>query len=106
MTHTEIDSRSLLLHEQIAAKLGADPYLLRIAENNLSRWERSHAVDPRIITVWREHLALPLAELLVLLVSTDEEAALLRQNSPFAGILGPREVWAIKKQRRHDTDAA
>lgn len=35
------------------------------------------------------------------LVSGDETALRMRQSSPFAGVLSPREVWAIK--RGHET---
>ena len=31
------------------------------------------------------------------IVSDTDEAARMRQSSPFAGVLSPREVWAIKR---------
>lgn len=36
-THQEIDARSLAMHRAIAARLVADPELLRIAQGNLER---------------------------------------------------------------------
>jgi hypothetical protein len=36
-------------------------------------------------------------EVAYFMVSESELATRMRQSSPFAGVLSPREVWAIKK---------
>jgi len=52
-------------------------------------------------------LARPVAEICAALIAETEEGQRLRQNSPFAGVLPPDEVWEIKSRlRRHATAAA
>jgi hypothetical protein len=93
-SHEWIDERSLALHEAVAAKLQAQPQLLEVARANLKRWLAVRPAPP--LCEWQRLLdALPLPQLLQLLRSADEEAARLRQSSPFAGILTPAERQAI-----------
>lgn len=40
-------------------------------------------------------------ELASLITTDDQKAARLRQSSPFAGVLSPEQVWAIKRKSRH-----
>lgn len=100
--HEIIDRRSLAMHSQVAARLHAQPSLLGIARANLERWlGRMDPDDPAIPAVleWQQILdSLSLNELCELLVREDEEANRLRQNSPFAGVLSPAEVWEIKRR--------
>lgn len=93
-SHEWIDRRSLALHEVVAAKLESDPALVDVARANLRRWLE---VAPRpALLEWRLLLdATPLPALLVLLRSTGDRAARLRQSSPFAGILTPEERQSI-----------
>jgi hypothetical protein len=47
---------------------------------------------------WQELLEqLPPQEVASFIVSLDERATRMRQSSPFAGVLTPQEVWAIKR---------
>lgn len=93
-SHEWIDQRSLALHEAVAARLEADPTLLDIARHNLQRWLATSSHSAWL--EWRQVIdATPLEELLVLLRSTDERAARLRQSSPFAGLLTPVARQAI-----------
>jgi len=92
--HQWIDQRSLALHEAVAERIAAQPELLEQARANLRRWLA--AGDSPALQEWQQLLdSLPLAELLALLRSPDERAVRLRQSSPFAGILPPRERQAI-----------
>jgi hypothetical protein len=93
-SHVWIDQRSLALHEAVAAKLEAQPQLLEVARANLQRWlSTNHAT---VLREWRQRLdASPLPVLLALLRSPDDEAARLRQSSPFAGLLTPEERRSI-----------
>ena len=93
-SHQWIDSRSLALHEAVAARLEAEPKLLEIARDNLKRWLAVESAAP--LREWERLLdTLPLEELLQLLRSRDERAAWLRQSSPFAGVLSDAERQAI-----------
>lgn len=93
-SHEWIDRRSLALHEAVAAKLEARPELLDVARANLQRWLAARPAAA--LREWQEfldHTSLP--DLLALLRSPDEQAARLRQSSPFAGLLSPKERQAI-----------
>jgi len=96
-SHAWIEQRSLALHEAVAATLEAQPELLEVERANLQRWlSTNHAPVPR---EWCQLLdASPLPALLALLRSPDDEAARLRQSSPFAGLLTPEERRSILKE--------
>jgi type II secretory pathway component PulL len=102
-SHEWIDRRSLALHDAVAAKLEAHPELIRVARENLERWLRIH--ETAALLEWRRLLdGTSMPELLALLRSPAEDAARLRQSSPFAGVLTPRERQAILD--RHDARGA
>ena len=93
-SHQWIDQRSLALREAVAAKLEAHPQLLDVARRNLERWlQRNPATAVR---EWRSILdSTPLADVVGLLRSSSDEAARLRQSSPFAGLLTTEERRAV-----------
>ena len=93
-SHEWIDERSLALHEAVAARLEAEPQLLEVARANLKRWLAARPAAA--LREWQRLLdSLPLPQLVQLLRSPEEEAARLRQSSPFAGILSRAERQAI-----------
>lgn len=102
MNHAQLDRRSLEFGRRIAARLRAEPALLEVARGNLRRWlARPDAGEAlrRCHAEWEALLArLDAGQIAALLEREDEEAARLRQNSPFAGVLDAREVWAIKRE--------
>jgi len=93
--HLRIEQRSLALHRAIADKLRADPALIEVARDNLNRWSRQNGRSQPYWHAWRELLNRPLEEMLSLMVEENEKMTALRQSSLFAGILSPRERWAI-----------
>jgi hypothetical protein len=93
--HQRIDQRSLAMHTAIAEKLRANPALLEIAHDNLDRWSISVPRSKPYWDAWREILSRPLDEILALIVEDSERMTAMRQTSPFAGVLDPRERWAI-----------
>jgi hypothetical protein len=93
-SHQWIDQRSLALHAAVAAKLEAHPQLLDVARRNLERWLQQNPATA--LREWRRILdSTPLPEVVALLRSSSEEAARLRQSSPFAGLLTTEERRAI-----------
>lgn len=103
------DQVSLDIGRRVAARLSRQPELLRVARENLDRWSRRNADAPgllRCYAEWRGILERPLEEICRLLNSESDEARRLRQNSPFAGVLSPQEVWGLKRRLRHETAAA
>ena len=79
--HERIDQRSIALHRAIAEKLAANPELLQIARDNLTRLTQKGSRSQPYWDAWREILKRPLTA--------------MRQATPFAGVLEPRERWAI-----------
>ena len=109
MKHSEIDDVSLSLARCVAERLRARPESLGVALENLSRWSRQNAGSKSLLRCyeeWQAILARPLDEICAQLVAETEEGQRLRQNSPFAGLLSPVEVWEIKSRHRHATAAA
>jgi hypothetical protein len=103
--HQRIDRRGLALHRAIAEKLSANPALLEIARENLDRWSVTNSRSQPYWDAWREMLSRPLAEVLELMVEDSERMTALRQATPFAGVLDPKERWAIyaRFERGHNS---
>jgi hypothetical protein len=107
--HQLLDEISLELGRRTAARLRQQPELIQLSHENLARWSRLNANAPALLRCyaeWRAVLQRPLEEICQLLSSETEEARRLRQNSPFAGVLSAREVWALKQRFRHATTPA
>jgi hypothetical protein len=95
MPHDRLEKRSIALHRAIAAKLRLHPELLAIAEENLNRWGEMRSRSQPYWDTWRGILALPLEEILSIIVEDTPRMVELRQSSPFAGILEPKERWHV-----------
>ena len=109
MRHELLDEISLELGRRTAAQLRQQPSLLQLAHDNLTRWSHRNASSPSLLlcySQWRDILKRSLDEICDVLCGDTEESRQLRQNSPFAGVLDPREVWEIKQRFRHATTAA
>ena len=110
MTHDLQDAISLELARRVATRLRGSPALVDLARANLARWSRLNGNAPSLLRCyaeWESILTRPVEEICVLLCAETEEAQRLRQNSPFAGVLSPPEVWEIKNRlRRHETTSA
>lgn len=96
MDHRQLDQRSLVLAREFARRLLANPSLIQVARDHLSRWRARPDVGTALHQCYLEWAALldrlTVPELADLLQRDDEDAARLRQNTPFAGILTPEEV--------------
>ncbi len=91
-THRILDARSLALHCKIAQKILANPQLLVIAKRNIKSWASKYAkTKPIYLQEWRKLLQRPTEEIASLITEQSEQAARLRQSSPFAGILTAAE---------------
>jgi len=106
MSHPEIDQVSLELGRRIAERRRRQPELIDFAHANLMRWSRQNASAPSLLRCyaeWQQILSQPVDEICTLLCSESDNAQRLRQNSPFAGVLTPKEVWEIKSRFRHSS---
>jgi len=96
LTHEEC--RSLWLHRAIAARIQVDPQrAMSVARENLAVMGRAdeHGRAEPWRGAWQVLLDGPLERLLVALLSTSTYGSQLRQTAPFAGLLKPRERWAV-----------
>jgi hypothetical protein len=104
MNHSYTDQVSLELGRRVAEKLRWQPALLDFARANLARWAQQNSSAPSLLRCyaeWQQVLSRPLGEICNLLCSESDNAQRLRQNSPFAGVLSPTEVWEVKSSFRH-----
>ncbi|OGB32952.1 MAG: hypothetical protein A3F78_21700 [Burkholderiales bacterium RIFCSPLOWO2_12_FULL_61_40] len=97
-THQELDQRSLALHCIVADKVRKDAHLLDKARATLQRWHQT--VSPRTFVYLDEwQRLLDQGEQACLAVATEdsEHAAALRQASPLACLLTPKERFEFLK---------
>lgn len=92
------ERRSLWLCRTIASRIQADPELaISLARGNLRVMrradERGRGEPWR--QAWDELVAGSLDGVLATLCSTSVRAGQLRQTAPFAGLLSPKERWAV-----------
>ncbi len=105
--------RSLWLHRAISAAIQAEPErALMVARDNLAVRRRADEGEGAESwrRAWEALLDGPVDSLLAVLCSTSTYACQLRQTAPFAGLLAPRERWAVyasfARASRHPTAAA
>jgi hypothetical protein len=109
MNHEVQDSISFELARRIASGLPLHPEWLELARTNLERWSRLNSNSLSLLRCydeWEKLLERSVSEICTALTDETDEGQRLRQNSPFAGVLSPDEVWEIKSRRRHATTTA
>jgi excisionase family DNA binding protein len=95
---TREETRSLWLNRAVAARVAQDPAgVLSHARKNLERFEQIHEGSTVVTWLerWRAVLEAGPEAVMAVLTSTAPEAAELRQNSPFAGVLPDDERRAV-----------
>ena len=107
--HSAVDTASLALAERIATQLASTPAWIVHARRTLAAWQARHADSPslrRCYAEWETLLQRPPHEVGAALTERSERGAVLRQNSPFAGVL-PDEVRSdvLSAFRDHDRRA-
>lgn len=99
---TREDQRSLAYHRAVAEKLREDPVgMVARAKRTLQKIRAQHPGTRPLCNRWQRWLELPLEELLTRLLDPGILAREMRQVSPFAGALTPKERVRILKQFRH-----
>lgn len=104
MGHEVQDGVSRELASRIAAGLPEHAEWIELARANLERWSRWNRDAPGLLRCyeeWRQVLSRPLPVITAILTAETDQGQRLRQNSPFAGVLRPKEVWEIKSRLRH-----
>ncbi|OGJ89837.1 MAG: hypothetical protein A2268_00545 [Candidatus Raymondbacteria bacterium RifOxyA12_full_50_37] len=97
-THQEINERSRALAAAVVQRIDmdADRAGLEHARTVCRRWLESHSEG--CVREWCSILQNPWAKIRSILLDQSEEGNRLRQNSPFCGILTPRERWEIYRR--------
>ena len=90
--HSRLDERSLALHQLVAEKLKLNPSLVDIATSNIRKWGTS---DRPALKEWEDLLKKGVGYIVGFLQERSENAARLRQSSPFAGVLSEDERLGI-----------
>lgn len=103
--HRKAERRSLRYHAAIAARLTIDPTIVVRAKQRVERWLADGTVARHYAEGWRAQLAAPPESLRAFLIDPSETARAFRQVSPFAGVLSPRERWALWAANESDDDA-
>jgi hypothetical protein len=98
--HQIADRRSLALHEQVAERLLRDPAVVDRARQVVARWSETQGVSPEYAEAWDRILDLPVTDIARTLREESETSTMLRQVSPFLGVLSPRERWMILRHER------
>ncbi len=96
--HRIAEERSIALHRAIAERLASEPGLVARARKRVEGWIARGEPGAFYAREWARLLALPADALARALVDSSEHGRALRQVSPFAGALSPRERWAIWRE--------
>jgi hypothetical protein len=96
--HQRAEDRSLRLHHAVAQRLVEDPALVESARRRVAAWLEDGTVAREYAEAWTRLLAAPLDELVVALGERSERMHDLRQVSPFAGVLSPRDRWRLRRE--------
>jgi hypothetical protein len=95
--HRLAERRSLAYHQAVAAQITRDPALLTRARARVNEW-LAEGRSTHYARAWREVLSGTANEVARVLVSDDEQSRAMRQATPFAGALDPRERWRIWRE--------
>lgn len=100
VNHRLAEERSLALHREVARRLQDRPELLEVARERVRGWLESGCVPRFWAKAWDEALKGKLDDVIARVTDTSDRGRALRQTSPFAGVLGPRERWEILRRCR------
>jgi len=97
--HRTAELRSIALHRLVAERL--DEHLIAQARRRVEGWIAAGGpVGQPWAGRWLELLSRPADELARALTEDTEEMRDLRQNTPFAGAVSPRERWRVIREVR------
>lgn len=96
--HRLAELRSIALHAAVAERLAERPDLVDRARARIATWRRDGRLAEVYASRWAALLDLPLDELAAKLVEDSEEMRELRQATPFAGVVPPRERFRIWRE--------
>lgn len=100
-TPAEIDARSLALHHAAARRLRQEPARFERVKGTLARWRATvHPASQPLLAQWEALVAQGLEACLRAAEDPSERGQTLRQASPLAGVLEPRERFRVLSESR------
>ena len=100
--HRLAELRSVALHAAVGKELLRRPALVDETRQRV----RSLHLEGKLAAFYRDEwmavLQLPIDRIVAVLCEDSERARAMRQATPFAGIIGPRERWQIWRTVRED----
>ena len=100
--HELAEARSLAIHREIAERLLRDESIVARARATLRRWSAEGHISSHYADAWERWLSRRPDEIAAFLADEGEQARALRQNSPFVGIVDPRQRWTIWRAVRDE----
>ena len=91
MSLSRSEQKSLALHESLAAKIAADPSLLRVVKERLSWLRSKNPASGPYYDHWLRLVEGDLEQLFVAMTSASECSCALRQESPFVDLVDQKE---------------
>ena len=95
--HRLAEERSIAMHARVAERLRDRPEIVAQVRARLEARPQGFYRDR-----WLEILERRLEQICAFVVERTEEAKALRQSTPFAGVLEPRERWEIWRRVRDE----
>lgn len=102
--HRLAELRSLAFHRAAVEKIRADPRVLDAARQRVAGWVRAGGRTSGAAREWEDVLAGSVESICAFLVDPSERATALRQSTPFAGVLSPRDRWRIWRDVRAEME--
>jgi hypothetical protein len=102
--HRLAELRSIAYHRAVAERILRDPDVIDQARDHVRTWIAEGSA-PYYAPLWDQVLSGPRKRLLDVLEADTDESRALRQATPFAGVIGPRERWQIWKNVLEYPDA-
>lgn len=93
--HRLAEERSIAFHRAVAERMRREPSVLENARARVRGWIAAGEPHPFYASEWARILDGSMESIAEALVDPSEAARALRQVTPFAGALPPRERWAI-----------
>jgi hypothetical protein len=104
--HRLAEARSLAAHRVIAHRVRRDPALLEQARARISTWLRTGSIAPVYAQRWQRILAEDVDAIVAAICDPSEEGRALRQSTPFAGVIPPRERWSLWEEVRRELESS
>ena len=104
--HRLAEARSLAAHQVIAKRLRSEPALLDQARARVASWLRDGSVAATYAEAWHAILASDIDDISAAICDPSDHGRSLRQCTPFAGAIPPRERWALWNEVRRELESS